>query len=136
MNPKTLTTLDQLRIGDSFVYRRRTDPWRVMAMADKNGRVAVNQIHPEKRTPLWRYDDLKKGKTKVLFIRHTHPVAGEEFFIDDLVAGDIFKREATDVHEWELMKHNVPFSDVRRLDQPSNGKAGMMTKIIFIRHKA
>lgn len=136
MEAKTVTTLGELRIGDSFVYSlSRGDVWRVMAMADKNKRVAVNQIDPRTRKPVWKHDELKKANKKVVFLRHTVPVAGEPCLIDDLVPGDIFKRPEDSVHEWMLVNHGHMFSDVRRTDEPACGKAGKMAQVIFLRHK-
>jgi hypothetical protein len=133
MEPRTITTLDQLRIGDSFVYRKRLDPWRVMAKADKSGRVAVNQVVNGKTS--WKHDELIRGKKQVMFLRHTVPVAGEECLVDDLKEGDVFFRPEDVVHEFELVKHGHAFSDVRRLDEASCVKAGRASKVIFVRPK-
>lgn len=150
MQTKTHTTLSELRIGDAFVFANRypktSEIWRVTARADKNGRVAVNQVDGVTKKLVHRYDDLKRASVRVVFIRHTVPVAGEECLIDDLKEGDIFYRVMkvgdTDVemvdqlHEWELVKHGHMFSDVRRLDEAAGGKAGRVAKVVFVRHKS
>ena len=135
MNPKTTTTLAQLRLGDSFVFPKRQDPWRVMARADKSGRVAINQISTADRKPLWKHDELKRGKTEVLFLRHTIPVPGEECLVDDLSEGDLFHMPDEIIHEYQLVKHGHLFSDVRRTDQAYCVKGGRMAKVVFIKHK-
>lgn len=133
MQPKTLTTINQLRIGDSFVFPKRVDPWRVTARADKNGRVAVNQWNAGTEKFIHKFDELIKGSKQVIFLRHTVPVPGEECLVDDLQPGDIFFRPDDVVHEYVLVKHGHQFSDVRRVDEAACIKAGRGAKIIFVR---
>ncbi len=133
MDFKTITRLDQLRIGDSFVYINRVDPWRVTARANKSGMVAVNQFNAGTRSFIHKYDELKRGTTAVMFLRHTQPVAGEQCLIDDLQEGSIFYRPEDLIHEYELVRLHYPFSDVRRLDHASPIKAGIFSKVIFLR---
>jgi hypothetical protein len=135
MNHKTLTTLGELRIGDSFVYKlNRQDVWRVMARADKNKRVAVNQVFNGE--PLHKYDELKKGSTSVVFLRHTIPVPGEEIFIEDLKEGDVFHNLQDIIHEYVIEQKGHDFWLVRRTDQAAAaGYWGRLTKVIFVRHK-
>lgn len=133
MNPKTPTTLGQLRIGDSFVYPKRVDPWRVTARADKNGKVAVNQWNAGTEKWIHKFDELKKQSTAVLFLRHTIPVPGEECMIDDLNPGDVFYRPDDVVHEYVMVKRGIQFSDVRRIDEAACIKAGVAAKVIFVR---
>lgn len=136
MTPKTTTTLNELRIGDSFVYPKRVDPWRVTARADKSGRVAVNQWNAGTSSWIWKQDDLKKGKTKVVFLRHTVPVPQEECMIDDLQEGDVFIRPEDPIHEWILVRHGHIFSDVRKISEAAPSKAGKMARVIFVRSNA
>lgn len=135
MQQKTMTTLNQLRIGDSFVFPRRTDVWRVMARADKKGRVAINQIVNGRA--IFAYDELKKGSKEVMFLRHTIPVPGEECFIEDLKEGDRFHMTDDIIHEWEIVQvgPTPQFVTIRRTDQPAPGKAGVLAKVVFISHK-
>ncbi len=138
MISKTHTTLNQLRLGDSFIYlsrfgQRRTDPWRVMALQDKNGKVAVNQVIDGKTN--YKFDELKKGLTKVMFLRHTIPLPNEECLLDDLKPGDEFKMPDNTFHTWLLVKHGHVFSDVRRTDEAFCVKGGRAAKVIFIKHK-
>ncbi len=136
MEPKTITRLKELCIGDSFVYMKRVDPWRVMALADKSGRVAVNQINAADRKPIWKHDELKKGHTKVTFLRHTKPVPGQECLVDDLKEGDVFFLPDDIIHEWILVNHGHLFADMRRSDQSHiGGKIGRATKVTFVKHK-
>jgi hypothetical protein len=137
MRPKTITTLKELRIGDSFVFTRgdRKTPWRVTARADKSHRVSIN-MWDDRGTWMHPYDDLKKGDTKVMFLRHTIPVVGEECFIEDLKEGDVFCRPEDIVHEYILVKRGIHFCDVRRVDEAAPVKAGRVARVIFIRPKS
>ena len=135
MQRKTQTTLGELRIGDRFVYNaRRVDPWQVMARADKNGKVAVNQINYDGK-PIHRHDDLKKKSTTVVFLRHTVILPQEECFLEDLNEGDIFRMKDDAVFEYELQKKGHDFYDVRRLDQAAPFKGGRLATVILIRKK-
>lgn len=135
MKHKTVCRLDELRIGDSFVYMKRTDPWRVIARADKSGRVAVNQVVNGKLQ--WNHDELKRGKTIVTFLRHTVPVPGEECFLEDLVAGDVFQRPEDDLlTEWVVVETGNDFWTVRKTTEAAPGKAGKFAKVIFLKHKS
>ncbi len=134
MDHKTLTTIGELRIGDSFVYKStRTDVWRVMALADKKGRVAVNQVHNGK--PIHKYDELIRSKKTVMFLRHTIPVPGEDCFIEDLQPGDVFFQPDDIIHEWVIMETGHDFYKVRRTDQAGPGYAGRLAKVVFVKHK-
>jgi hypothetical protein len=135
MNHKTLTTLGQLRIGDSFVYKlNRQDIWRVIAKADRSNRVAVNQIFNGK--PIHKYDELKRASTSVVFLRHTVPVQGEEIFIEDLKEGDVFHNLEDIIHEYVIEKTGNDYWLCRRLDQSAPaGYWGRLTKVVFVRHK-
>ena len=138
MQPKTQTTLNQLRIGDSYVYPKRQDPWRVMARADKNGRVAVNQISVSDRKPIFKHDELKKGSTTVIFLRHTVPVPGEAILIESLAVGDIFHTPDDIIHEWEVTRTKHPGSwmvGIRRLDQAAGSYTNGLSTVVFIKHK-
>lgn len=140
MQSKTITTLDQLRIGDSFVYLKRQDPWRVTARADKNGKVAVNQFNCQSgvdpKNQLYRHDNLVKGSRQVMFLRHTIPVPGEECLICDLEPGDVFQIPGDTVHDYEIVHQSeAGFATIRRLDQAAPAKAGIHAKAIFIRKK-
>jgi hypothetical protein len=139
MEFKTQTTLNQLRIGDSFTYigmfgQKRTDPWRVMARADKSGKVAVNQVVEGKT--VYKYDELKKGTTKVLFLRHTIPLPGEVCLLDDLQPGDQFKMPGDEFDTWVVEKRGHLFFDVRRTTEAACSKGGRAAKVIFVKHKA
>jgi hypothetical protein len=84
MQPKTLTTLGELRIGDRFHYPKRVDPWQLVKF-EKN-KVHVNQFAahvPEK--PLHKYDDVKAATTPVIFLRHTQ----EGLFAKDELTGKV-----------------------------------------------
>lgn len=134
MNHKTVCRLDELRIGDSFVYLKRADPWRVMARQDKSGRVAVNQVVNGK--PQWKHDELKRGKTTVMFLRHTKPVPGEECFLEDLAAGDKFQRLDDDLlTEWVVEETGHDFWSVRKMTEAAPVKAGRLAKVIFLNHR-
>lgn len=127
-----MTTLGELRIGDSFVYPKRTDPWRVRARADRNGRVAVNQLSTSGKWA-YKHDELKKAKTIVLFLRHTVPVAGEPCMLEDLDPGDIFLRPEDSVNEYVLVSKRQLFCDVRKTSEAACIKAGTMATVIFVR---
>jgi hypothetical protein len=132
MERKTMTTLGELRIGDSFTFLKRADVWNVTARADKKGKVAINQLDDNKK-PLLKYDELKKASTEVLFLRHTIPVPGEECFICDLNEGDIFYKPDDIIHDFEMVKRGHFFYEVRRLDQMASIRAGKMAVVIFVR---
>lgn len=134
---KTQTTLEALRIGDSFVYMLKKSqagniPWRVTARADKKGMVAVNQFRGKEKVN--KYDKLKKKDTKVIFLQHTVAVPGELIFLENLEVGDIFKRKDDSVHEYVIERKGHDFYDCRRLDQPTPIKGGRISEVIFIRH--
>lgn len=133
MQRKTLTTLNQLRIGDSFVFAGKDEVWRVTARANKSGAVAINKFIGDKQ--IYKYDELRKGKVQVVFLQHTIPVPGEEILLDNLVAGDVFKKSADDVHEYVVVQRSSDvWFDVRRLDQAAPEKGGKLANVIFIRH--
>lgn len=138
MNKNETTTLSSLRIGDAFVFANRfkktSDVWRVTARQDKAGRVAVNQVNPDTRQMVHKYDELKRASVRVVFLRHTVPVIGEECLLDDLVPGDRFKMPDDSVHTWILVRHGNQFSDVRRTDHVSCVKGGRAAKVIFVSH--
>lgn len=139
MQPKTQTTLNQLRIGDAFTYigmlgQVRKEPWRVTARQDKKGKVAVNQIATD-RSFVYKYDELKKGTTKVMFLRHTQPLPGEECLLYDLQPGDQFKIPDNPFHTWVLERYGHAFYDIRRTDEAACVKGGMAAKVIFVKHK-
>ena len=139
MEPKTHTTLSELRIGDSFVYEngypKRTEIWRVMQLADKRNRVAVNRINADTRKPILRHDVIKKGSVRVVFIRHTVPVEGKECLLDDLEPGDCFCRnDPNDTNTYVLVRHGSLFSDLRRSDGLAPIKASRGATVIFISH--
>lgn len=133
MQRKTLTTLKELRIGDSFVFVKKDQPWRVMARADKSGKVAINQVI--NYNPVHKYDELRKGNSQVIFLRHTIPVPGEECFIEDLVPGDVFHKTDDIIHEYVVVKRGENFWDVRRMDCAAPEKAGKLAAVVFVRHK-
>ncbi len=145
MQQNTITKLSSLRIGDSFVFITRnwinkkvdysTGSWQVMALADKAGYVAVNQVSEVTRLPLRKKDYLKQKNLQVKFIRHTKPVAGEKFFLVDLEEGDIFKMVDDDVHEYVLQKKHSHFYDVRKTSEAACIKGGKYATVIFLRHK-
>jgi hypothetical protein len=132
MEAKTMTTAGELRIGDSFVYPRRTDPWRVVALSDKNGRVAVNQVINGGNK--YRHDELIRAAKKVMFLRHTIPVPGEMCYMIDLVPGDVFHIPDDLVNEYQVEKVGDLTIRMRRLDQAYTCNAGIMAKGVFVRH--
>lgn len=133
MQRKTTTTLNELRIGDRFVYPGGNVSYQVTAKADKTGKVAINQFANGKQVN--RYDTLKRKTTTVLFLRHSIPLPQEECFIEDLQAGDIFCKPADIVHEYEIVNRGHEFYAVRRLDCASIEMAGRLATVIFIRKK-
>lgn len=134
MQRKTLTTLNQLRIGDSFVFLKKDEAWRVTAREDKSGKVAFNKFLEDGRQVL-QYDELRKGKTPVVFLRHTIPLPGEECFILDLVPGDVFHKTDDVVHEYVVVESGHHFWKVRRLDMAATEFAGKIATVVFVRHK-
>lgn len=134
MERRTMTTLGELRIGDRFVYPKRGDAWHVTTKADRKGRVAVNQDKAD-GSLAHKYDDLKKATTPVLFLRHGKPLEGEECFISDLNAGDIFHQLDDIIHDYEMKEKGHHFSKVRRLDQAAHIMAGNMATVILVKRK-
>lgn len=139
MEAKTHTTLAELRIGDSFVYEngypKRTEIWRVMQLPDNRNRVAVNRINADTRKPILRHDVIKKGSVRVVFIRHTVPVEGQECLLDDLEPGDLFRRvEQDDKATYVVVRHGSLFTDLRRADGLAPIKASRGARVIFISH--
>jgi hypothetical protein len=134
MERKTMTTLGELRIDDRFVYPKRADAWCVTARADRKGRVAINQKKDDGSLS-HKYDDLKKASTPVLFLRHGSPLEGEECFISDLKAGDIFHKRDDVIHEYELKEKGHQFSKVRRLDEAAHIMAGNMATVVLVKRK-
>jgi hypothetical protein len=133
MQSKTLTTLGSLRLGDSFVFQRRTDAWRVISRSVDGKWTFINQIINGRQ--VYKHDEQKRSHVVVMFLRHTLPVPGEEIFLEDLQPGDVFQQMDDVVHEWELISKGHDFYDVRRLDEPAPGKAGRLAKVVFVRHK-
>lgn len=138
MQHKTRTTLGELRIGDSFTFASkaklpRVDVWRVM---DSNKKwVMVNQINAISKIPILRQNELKRKDTEVVFLRHTVPVPGEEIFIEDLKAGDVFRSDDFGGMEFTVVKENYPFYTVED-DKGQVAKAGNLLKVIFVKHAA
>lgn len=130
MQPKTLTTLGELRIGDRFVYPKRVDPWQKMGHTKNNS--AINQIAAHNKQPVHKYNELKKNSTPVVFLRHTALVPGEEFFMEDLSVGDVFKTTESDA-EYTVISTGYPVYTIR---QPNGDKvkAGNVLKVIFVKH--
>lgn len=139
MEAKTHTTLAELRIGDSFVYEngypKRTEIWRVMQLPDSRNRVAVNRINADTRKPILRHDVIKKGSVRVVFIRHTVPVEGQECLLDDLEPGDMCSRpDPDDNATYVVIRHGSLYTDLRRADGLAPIKASRGARVIFISH--
>lgn len=139
MERKTVTTLGRLRVGDSFVYKlSRGDVWRVMALADKKRRVAVNIINVLGQ-PIYKRDDMVKVEKSVVFLRHTVPVPGEEIFLDDLSVGDILYHPDNIIEEYEVLEKRVgPRRDATKLKRLRDGfitYAGIFSTVVFVKSK-
>jgi hypothetical protein len=134
MQSKTLTPLGSLRLGDSFVFQKRTDVWRVISRSENGKWTFINQVMNGKQ--IYKHDEQKRSSVVVMFLRHTVPVPGEESFLEDLQPGDVFHTTDDVIHEWELVEKGHDFYDVRRLDQAAPGKAGRLAKVVFVRHKS
>jgi len=131
MNQRTFTTLGELRIGDRFVFGpARVDVWQVVNQTQKH--TEVNQYAKATGRFIHKYDERKKKTTRVLFIRHTVPVPGEEFFMEDLKEGDVFTLPQQST-QYTVAKTGDVFYTITQPDG-SKGKAGILTKIIFVKH--
>jgi hypothetical protein len=133
MQSKTLTTLGSMRLGDSFVFQKRTDVWRVISRSVNGKWTFINQVMNVKQ--IYKHDEQKRSSVVVMFLRHTIPVPGEEAFLEDLQPGDVFHQLEDVIHEWELVAKGHDFYDVRRLDEAAPAKAGRLAKVVFVRHK-
>jgi hypothetical protein len=135
MEKKTMTTLGQLRIGDRFTYSaKRSDVWSVMARADKSKRVAVNQLDPNK-TPLHKYDELKKASKDVMFLRHGIPQPQEECFLEDLEVGDTFFKPDDIITEFVLQEKGSQFYKVRKVSEAAYIMAGRLAVVVLSKKK-
>jgi hypothetical protein len=132
MERKTITTLGDLRAGDRFVFPKETTVHQVFCVGKKTA--DINEVTPEGH-PLNRYHTPKKLSTKVLFLRHGIPAAGEECFLDDLQPGDTFKMLDDEVHDYVVVKRGDRFFDVRRTDQSAPIKGGKLATVILIERK-
>lgn len=145
MEQNTITKLGRLRKGDSFVpikknlFRNKVDystgTWQVMALANKYGNVAVNQVSEVTRKPLRKKDQLKDEDTEVKFIRHTIPLPGEKCLLVDLNEGDFFRMPDNEVIEYVLQQKHTHFFDVRKTSEAACVKGGKYAAVIFLRSK-
>ncbi len=134
MEHTTITTLGQLRKGDSFLFMKgdRKTVRRVTVPVNQKNMVAINIPIPGG----WfnRYDDMKRARTEVMFLRHTIPLPGEECFMEDLKPGDVFFRPEDIIHEYVVQETGSDFWTVRKMCEAAPIKAGRLSKVIFVRH--
>lgn len=108
-----MTTLGELRVGDRFMYKKRADIWQVTGREGKNRQlVTINQVLPW-GDKIHKFDELKPAGTLVRFLRHTVPVAGECWKLEELRPGDVFIDPFDVMTELEFVEHKYPAGPVK-----------------------
>jgi hypothetical protein len=138
MNHKTKTTLAHLRTGDRFVKGHNEKKiqaatvWQLLSIGKKYATINVVTDAGHK---MYDRDQLENISAKIIFIRHTIPLPGEETLLQNLSIGDVFKKTAGDVHEYILEKTGHQFYEVRRTDLAAHEMGGKLATVIFVRKK-
>jgi hypothetical protein len=101
MQHKQLVTLQELRIGDRFSFKKSNEVWQV---TNQTGNYThINKFMPD-GTPVYRYDQLKKNTMEAVFLRHTIPAPGDTCKLGQLKEGDRFYRLENVVIEYTVQK--------------------------------
>lgn len=120
MERNTMTTVDKLRIGDRF-YRA----------SDKNKTMWTKVEAPVKKTffQTYRHHARKDGDKyaidvrsdlQVVFMRHTIPLPGEEWLLNELRVGDVFFMPNDIITEYKVLQLRTPKHDT--VIVPLNGE--------------
>lgn len=133
MQRKTLTTLNQLRKGDVFVFLKKDQPWRVTGRTDNNRQVTINQFI--NGNPIYKYDEMKSGSMQIIFMRHTIPLPGEECYVEDLQPGDVLHKTDDIINEYEVKERGDIWSTLRCLQSDKAEMAGKHLTVVFIKHR-
>lgn len=105
MQHKTQTTLGLLREGDRFYFPKDiNEVWQVTSKTPRA--VALNQFINDQK--IYKYDELKKASTPVVFLRHTIPAQGEQWSIEQLRRGDVFHLEGDILTEYIVTYNHYP----------------------------
>lgn len=132
MQPKTITTLGTLRIGDRFCYPGKTDVWQVITGVTKS-KTAINQFYANGER-VHKYDLQRTNDTRVKFLRHTQLEFSDETTLGHLQTDDVFCLLSNIVIEYRVTRkidwgatEFVTLADGKRTTLPN------ATEVVYLR---
>lgn len=126
MKRRTLTTTGELRVGDIFHYPKQEDQ-KFQVTDQTRNHTHINR--PDHNGGfISQYDDLVSKNKQVVFLRHTRPIAGETFYVQDLRVGDVFHFPNDIITEYTKTVHGVVANDGRIVTA-----LPLLQEIVFIR---
>ncbi|KAA2245512.1 hypothetical protein F0L74_06015 [Chitinophaga agrisoli] len=133
MNRNTKTTLSELRIGDRFHFLKDFAVWQIIEKTRTH--VAVNQPKPgtEIAAFIHRHHELKKGKTEVIFMRHTELQPGERGLFQDLKPGNVFGLPNDFIKEYVVTEDGKHAVGINTLDESGVRNIHATDAVVFIR---
>ena len=109
MQRRTFTTAGQLRVGDIFHYPKQEDQ-KFQVTDQTRSHTHINRPNHNGGF-ISQYDDLISHNKQVVFLRHTRPITGETFYVQDLRVGDVFHFPDDIINEYTKTVNGIVAKD-------------------------